>query len=274
MKKKIASMLAAVAAVSMLAGCSNKFSQVLVGEWASKEGVYSMAFKSNGTYTTGSIEGTWSISNDGVLTGQYDWGGSNQVSIANIEIVDNNTIRMYDDTYSTYLYRVGEASSQDDDVSQTNSSENNTTASDKNSFDKLVEDGTITVQLGSMITDCSETLSGELVIPNSINQISPCAFQLCSRLKKVVLPTGLGTIANFVFTSCTELESVIIPDTVTSIQEGAFYGCTNLKEITIPNSVAYIGNLVFDGCINVSVTYNGKTYTYDNIEELYTAING
>lgn len=142
-----------------------------------------------------------------------------------------------------------------------------------NNFDKLVEDGMITVQLGNMITDCSETLSGELIIPNSINKISPCAFQLCTRIQKVVLPTGLETISNMIFLNCTSLESVSIPHTVTSIQEGAFYGCSNLKTLHIPDSVTRIGNIAFDGCINISVIYKGKTYTYDSISELYNAIN-
>ncbi len=146
--------------------------------------------------------------------------------------------------------------------------------SNVNNFDKLVDDGMITVQLGNTITDCSETLSGELVIPNSINKISPCAFQLCTRIQKVVLPTGLETISNMIFLNCTSLESVSIPHTVTSIQEGAFYGCSNLKTLHIPDSVTRIGNIAFDGCVNISITYKGKTYTYANIDDLYEAING
>lgn len=141
-------------------------------------------------------------------------------------------------------------------------------------FNKLVEDGKITVQLGGMITDCSEALSGELIIPEDIYSIAPCAFQNCTRLNKVVLPQGLDTISNGTFSGCTGLQSVYIPDTVTSIQEGAFYGCKNLSKIDIPDSVDIIGNIAFDGCENITVTYKGKTYTYDNIDDLYTAING
>ncbi len=148
MKKKIALVLAAVAVVSMLAGCSNKFSQVLVGEWATYNGATyaDMVFDSDGTYTTGSTDGTWSISNDGVLTGQYDWGGNKQVSIVNIEIVDNDTIRMYDDTYSTYLYRIG-ASHEESNVSQNYNtlssrviSANSTAASMRNNIDTFLID--------------------------------------------------------------------------------------------------------------------------------------
>ena len=148
MKKKIALVLAAVAVVSMLAGCSNKFSQVLVGEWATYNGATyaDMVFDSDGTYTTGSTDGTWSISNDGVLTGQYDWGGNKQVSIVNIEIVDNDTIRMYNDTYSTYLYRIG-ASHEESNVSQNYNtlssrviSANSKAASIKNNIDRFLTD--------------------------------------------------------------------------------------------------------------------------------------
>jgi len=33
------------------------------------------------------------------------------------------------------------------------------------------------------------------------------------------------------------------------------------------------GDNAFNGCENINFTYRGKTYTYDNIQDLYDAIN-
>lgn len=42
--------------------------------------------------------------------------------------------------------------------------------------------------------------------------------------------------------------------------------------VIIPNGVTEIG-WAFDGRENIQATYKGKTYTYDQIEDLYSTIN-
>lgn len=42
----------------------------------------------------------------------------------------------------------------------------------------------------------------------------------------------------------------------------------------IPNGVTEIGDYTFASCEFIKATYKGKTYTYENISDLYKAING
>lgn len=63
---------------------------------------------------------------------------------------------------------------------------------------------------------------------------------------------------------------VVIPDGVSSIGAYAFYNCTSLTSITIPGSAVSVEYSAFRGCTSIKVTYRGKAYNYDNINELYS----
>lgn len=92
----------------------------------------------------------------------------------------------------------------------------------------------------------------------------------------VEIPDGVISIGKSAFQKHGEhLTGVSIPDSVTSIGENAFFGCKSLTEISIPDSVTSIGKNAFNRCRNLtSITYKGETYTYENIDDLYQAING
>jgi len=62
----------------------------------------------------------------------------------------------------------------------------------------------------------------------------------------IIIPDSVTNISDFAFLSCKSLTSIIIPDGVTSIDSCAFYDCTNLESINIPNSVTEIGVNVFE----------------------------
>ena len=64
----------------------------------------------------------------------------------------------------------------------------------------------------------------DLVIPEGVTSIKPCAF------------SGIGSI-----------ESIVIPEGVTEIGQGAFSNCKNLTRIEIPKSLKKIGVDAFDG---------------------------
>ena len=73
----------------------------------------------------------------------------------------------------------------------------------------------------------------DLVIPDSITNISSYAFSGCTSLTSVVIPAATS-IGNNVFYNCTGLTSVTISDSKTTIGSGAFSGCTSLESITLP----------------------------------------
>ena len=113
-----------------------------------------------------------------------------------------------------------------------------------------------------------------ITIAESVYEIGHGAFRNCTGLTNVTIPYGVKSIESSTFENCTSLTNVTIPDSVTEIDTEAFKDCTSLTNITIPDMVTLTtGDNAFNGCENINFTYRGKTYTYDNIQDLYDAIN-
>ena len=114
-----------------------------------------------------------------------------------------------------------------------------------------VTDGWIT------ITNCDTSISGELVVPETIEsypvkRINRCAFSGCFDLTSIIIPDSVTIIDNSAFRGCSSLTSITIPDSVTSIGGWAFEDCTVLTSITIGDSVTSIGNGAFSGCTGLT----------------------
>lgn len=128
---------------------------------------------------------------------------------------------------------------------------------------------------GVTITDCDSNASGEIVIPDEIDNlpvtsIGNYAFEWCTRLTSITIPNSVTSIGSSAFQMCEGLTSIDIPDSVTSIGWYAFRWCTGLTSITIPNSVTSIGMGAFYCCtgltsINIpnSVTRIGREAFYN-----------
>ena len=107
------------------------------------------------------------------------------------------------------------------------------------------------------VAACDTTVSGEVVIPSSVEyngttysvtSIGNSAFSYCSGLTSVNIPNSVTSIGNWAFSYCSGLTSITIPNSVTSIGSYAFSGCSGLTSVTIPNSVTSIGNSAFSDC--------------------------
>ena len=109
--------------------------------------------------------------------------------------------------------------------------------------------------------------------PSSPSKSTHPWYEYYNTMKSVVIEDGVKSIGNYAFRGCSSLTSVTIPDSVTRIGSYAFYGCAGLTSVTIPISVTKIGEWAFSDC-TAKITYKGKTYTPDNYDELYKAING
>lgn len=94
------------------------------------------------------------------------------------------------------------------------------------------------------------TLSGDVVIPESVTQIGECAFNGCQNITSIVLPEGLKRIEAQTFMGCRYLESVYFPTSLEYIGDYAFQS-SGLKEITIPEGVSF-GNAVFNSNRNLT----------------------
>ena len=124
-------------------------------------------------------------------------------------------------------------------------------AEDEGYYTYTVENGEAT------ITDCDESISGEVVIPDTlggypVKSIGIYAFEDCTGLTSITIPYGVTSIGCNAFYGCTGLTSITIPDSVTSIGSWAFDDCTGLTSITIPDSVTSISYRAFDGCTGLT----------------------
>lgn len=94
----------------------------------------------------------------------------------------------------------------------------------------------------------NKELVTDLVIPNTVNEVKPWAFQGCRSLTSVALSEGIKSIEQGAFYGCSNLASITIPEGVTSIGVQVFLNCSSLSSITIPESVMSISNGICNGC--------------------------
>jgi hypothetical protein len=112
-----------------------------------------------------------------------------------------------------------------------------------------------------------------VTLPEGLEFIGDNTFSGCAGLESIIIPDSVTRIGNNSFAKCTGLTSIDIPDGVTSIGYLAFSG-SGLTSIVIPDSVTRIGTGAFTGCVNLTdVSFRGISYSYENIQELYDAIN-
>ena len=122
------------------------------------------------------------------------------------------------------------------------------------------------------------SLSGDLVIPNSIISIGDNAFYYCyGFMGTLTLGNSLVFIGDNVFLYCTYLTGELtLPNTLTTIGDAAFAYCYGLiGDLVIPDSVTHIGESAFQICsgfdgsltLGNSVTYLGD-YAFNSCENL------
>ena len=160
-------------------------------------------------------------------------------------------------------------------------------ASDENITDYLtceINDGEV------VITDCDESVSGDVVIPDTIDgcpvtAIGEYAFADCHDMESVFIPSSVTSLGWCAFTDgddgcrslksvviegsdieyaeneygysgntfkqCNNLESVIIGEGVKTIADNMFAYCFNLKDIQLPESLTEIADGSFSMCISL-----------------------
>ncbi len=115
-----------------------------------------------------------------------------------------------------------------------------------------------------MITGCENTISGDIVIPDTIEgypvtTIEDLAFADCKRITGITIPDTVKSIGMLAFDSCYRLKNVVIPDSVLLIDYCAFGYCTSLERIFIPDSVETLHFWTFLGCEELKTVYFGGT---------------
>ncbi len=119
---------------------------------------------------------------------------------------------------------------------------------------------TYTVSNGkATITDCDTSISGDVVIPDTIEgypviDICNNAFSGCTSLTSIVIPNGTS-IGAFAFSGCVSLSCITIPDNITSIDTTAFYNTAYYNNSdNWKNGALYIGNHI--------IKYKGNATEY------------
>ena len=149
-----------------------------------------------------------------------------------------------------------------------------------------VVDGKCVIEFDAPITKIpanafyiNNSLTGDLVIPNSVKEIGRSAFNGCTGFNgTLTLSNKLETIGSYAFYGCSGFKgSLILPNSLTTIGELAFQECEGFTELTLPNALSVIPNQAFYGCkslsgnlvIPASVKEIGRLAFY-----LCTALNG
>ena len=121
-----------------------------------------------------------------------------------------------------------------------------------------VVDGKCVIEFDAPITKIpanafyiKNSLTGDLVIPNSVTEIGDQAFAGCTGFTgDLTIPNSVTNIGISAFYNCTGFTgNLTIPNSVTTIGDLAFYECTGFSgDLTILNSVKTIGNSAFYNC--------------------------
>ena len=117
------------------------------------------------------------------------------------------------------------------------------------SFEELQYFISLSTISNNAFKDCS-SLTGSLIIPNTVTSIGSYAFYNCSGFTgALIIPNAVTSIGSYAFYNCTGLTgSLIIPNNVTIIGTYAFCNCNRFTTLSIGNSVTSIGFGAFCYC--------------------------
>ena len=136
-----------------------------------------------------------------------------------------------------------------------------------------VVDGKCVIEFDAPITKIPDqaffnnnSLTGDLVIPNSVTEIGEQAFWNCTGLNgTLTLSSKLGKIGQYAFSGCTGFTgSLKLPSSLTDIGIAAFMNCKYFTSLELPNALSVIPGSAFKGCKGLS----GSLVIPDGVKEI------
>ena len=124
-----------------------------------------------------------------------------------------------------------------------------------------VVDGKCVIEFDAPITKIpanafynKNSLTGDLVIPNSVTEIGEQAFYNCTGFNgTLTLSSKLGKIGVSAFNGCTGFTgSLKLPSSLTDIGNGAFVICKSFTSLELSNALSVIPGSAFKGCVGLS----------------------
>ncbi len=107
---------------------------------------------------------------------------------------------------------------------------------------------------GWVITDALESVSGPVMIADSVAAIGPEAFKGCDKIESIQYEFGASiSLGDRAFEGCTGLKSVQLNGTVPEWGDSVFAHCPNLESVRIGGSeegdyIARVGSRAFENC--------------------------
>ena len=136
-----------------------------------------------------------------------------------------------------------------------------------------VVDGKCVIEFDAPITKIPDqaffnnnSLTGDLVIPNSVTEIGEQAFWNCTGLNgTLTLSSKLGKIGQYAFSGCTGFTgSLKLPSSLTNIGIAAFLNCKFFTSLELSNALSVIPKDAFKGCEGLS----GSLVIPDGVKEI------
>ena len=124
-----------------------------------------------------------------------------------------------------------------------------------------VVDGKCVIEFDAPITKIpanafynKNSLTGDLVIPNSVTEIGEQAFYNCTGFNgTLTLSSKLGKIGKYAFNGCTGFTgSLKLPSSLTDIGIAAFLNCKYFTSLELSNALSVIPGSAFKGCVGLS----------------------
>ena len=104
-------------------------------------------------------------------------------------------------------------------------------------------------------------LTGELVLPNGVEEIGTYAFVGCGFTGDLYLPASLGRVGRYAFSSCSGLTGITIAGELNAWGDGTFQECEKLESVDVSGENETIPDYTFFGCIRLKTVTLGKGIT-------------
>ena len=129
--------------------------------------------------------------------------------------------------------------------------------------DDVVEIGNEAFQCGSSFSDESSCITS-LSLPHGLKKIGNRSFAYNQKLSgNLVLPNDLEELGSYCFTYCNFTGPLVLPSKITSIPGGCFSDNAFSGDLVIPENVTFIGNGAFS-----NNSFKGQLVLHDGITDI------
>lgn len=139
-------------------------------------------------------------------------------------------------------------------------------------------DGLLLAHSGQKLVRCPEGKTDNCVVPKTVSEIAPKAFEGCSKLAFLDLGERVQTIGMQAFAGCSSLTTVSLPSGLEFLGEKAFFQCYRLESVTFADPASNSSNPYFK-TYGEQVGYNSgkflgsiQSYTFAECRKLQSVV--